>query len=248
MISPARASLHRKLASQAAPRAAAQGAAPMPESGPVASEYQLLLAALGVDLIQLRNIQSIERKIEAKREMIGRYLPWIEGALTAEHAAQDEIVSTMMVWAIDVEDWHLALTIAHHVLAHGIALPERYKRQPAVLIAEEFAEAGLKPEPSVDVERLAVVDRLTADKDMPDQVRAKLQKAIGLGFKRRADAFDPEAESAVAGGKPALIATALDHFRRALELDKGCGVKKLIEGLERELKKLAPQSGTDRPE
>jgi hypothetical protein len=239
MISPARASLHRKLASQAAPRAAAQGAAPMPESGPVASEYQLLLAALGVDLIQLRNIQSIERKIEAKREMIGRYLPWIEGALTADHAAQDEIVSTMMVWAIDVGDWDLALRLAEHVLKHGIALPERYKRQPAVLVAEEFAEAGLKPQPAIDLEWLLLAQQLTADADMPDQVRAKLAKAVALGFIARADAFDPEAESGMAGGKPALIEAALIQLRRALELDQGSGVKKLIERQEAALKKLA---------
>ena len=239
MISPARASLHRKLASQAAPRAAAQGAAPMPESGPVASEYQLLLAALGVDLIQLRNIQSIERKIEAKREMITRYLPWIDGAISAENAAQDEIVSTMMVWSIDVGDWDLALRLAEHVLKHGIALPERYKRQPAVLVAEEFAEAGLKPEPAIDLEWLLLAQQLTGDADMPDQVRAKLAKAVGLAFLARAAAYDPEAESAVAGGKPALMEAALTQFRRALELNQGCGVKKLIERQEAALKKLA---------
>lgn len=240
MISPARASLHRKLAAQAAPRTATSGAAPMPEDGPVASEYQLLLTALGVDLQQLRDIQSLERKIETKREMIGRYLPWIEGALSAENAAQDEIVSTMMIWAIDVGDWALALRLAEHVLKHGIALPERYRRQPAVLVAEEFAEAGLKQEPSIEAGALIAVEVLTAAADMPDQVRAKLQKAIGLAFKAQAAAFDPEAENAVAGGKSALIDAALAHFRRALELDTGSGVKKLIEGLERELKKLAP--------
>ncbi|MBK6801637.1 phage terminase small subunit [Novosphingobium sp.] len=240
MISPARASLHRKLASQAAPRGNARGAAPMPQEGPVASEYQLLLAALGVDLIQLRNIQSIERKIEAKREMIDRYLPWIDGALSAENGAQDEIVSTMMVWSIDVGDWDLALRLAEHVLKHGIALPERYKRQPAVLVAEEFAEAGLKPEPAIDLPWLMRAQLLTAGFDMPDQVRAKLAKAIGLAFLARAATFDPEAESAMAGGKPALIEAALTQFRRALELDQGCGVKKLIERQEAALKKLAP--------
>jgi hypothetical protein len=34
---------------------------------------------------------------------------------------------------------------------------------------------------------------------MPDQVRAKLHKAIGLAFQAEAEAFDPEAESQLAG-------------------------------------------------
>jgi hypothetical protein len=47
------------------PRDPAQPA-PMPTTGPVASEYALLLAALGQDLATLRTIQSVERKIVAK--------------------------------------------------------------------------------------------------------------------------------------------------------------------------------------
>jgi len=73
--------------------------------------------------------------------MIDTYRPWIEGALAAEKPAQDEIVGTMLVWAIDIGEWPLALDIARHVLAHGLALPERYRRTPGTLIAEEVAEA-----------------------------------------------------------------------------------------------------------
>src|SRR5690606_788639 len=141
-------------------------------------------------------------------------------------------------WAIDVADWPFALAIAAHVLRHHLAMPENFKRSPAVVIAEEVAESGLKADPGLDLATLQEVADLTADEDMPDQVRAKLEKAIALAFKARADAFDPEAESAMAGGKPALLAAALEHFRRALALDAKCGVKKLIERLESEQKKL----------
>lgn len=206
-------------------------APPMPESGPEASEYRTLLAGLGEDLRQLHNIQSVERKIEAKRQMIDRYRDWIEGALAAENAAQDEIVTTMLVWSIDVGDWPLAVRLATHVLQHGLALPERYKRSPATLVAEEVAEAGLSKAPTVDVATLQQVDDLTAGFDMHDQVRAKLKKAIGLAFACRAEAFDPEAESALAGGKAALIAVALENLERALQLNPACGVKKAIEQL-----------------
>lgn len=240
-FSPALAHRQRVLASLASGTAeAASGAPAMPVDGPVATEYQLLLAALGIDLNELRNIESVERKIEAKRSMIDRYRPWVEGALSAETAAQDEIVTTMLIWAIDVADWAYALRLAAHVLQHGLALPERYVRKPATLIAEEFAEAGLKSPPQVDLETLQAVAALVADADMHDQVRAKLEKALGLAFHARAEAFDPEAESAVAGGKRALIEAALTHLQAALALNKAVGVKKLIEALTRDLGKLAP--------
>ncbi len=239
--SPALAHRQRVLASLAAGTAAAATGAPaMPTEGPAASEYQLLLAALGIDLNELRNIESVERKIEAKRSMIERYRPWVEGALSSDQAAQDEIVTTMLIWAMDVADWPYALAIAAHVLQHGLALPERYVRKPATLIAEEFADAGLKAPPQIDLDTLQKVAALVAGADMHDQVRAKLEKALGLAFVARAEAFDPTAESAVAGGKSALIEAALTHFNTALGLNKAVGVKKLIETLTRDLGKLAP--------
>lgn len=246
--SPALAHRQRVLASLAAGTASTTSGAPaMPTEGAAASEYQLLLAALGVDLNELRNIESVERKIEAKRGMIDRYRPWVDGALSAETAAQDEIVTTMLIWAIDVGDWFYATKLAAHVLNHGLALPERYVRKPATLIAEEFAEAGLKNPPQIDLETLKFVAHLVADADMHDQVRAKLEKAMGLAFAARAEAFDPSAESAVAGGKAALIEAALGHFTVALGLNSACGVKKLIETLTRELKKLAPAEPNNEP-
>ncbi|WP_408588370.1 phage terminase small subunit [Novosphingobium sp.] len=246
---------HREtiLAAQAAGATlpSATGPAPMPSEGPVATEYQTLLAALGVHLNELRNIQSVERKIEAKRSMIGTYRAWVDGALAgalaAGQAPQDEIVANMLVWAIDLADWPLALDIARHVLAHGLSLPERYKRQPAVAIAEQVAEAGLGQDVTVDLKTLLRVETLTATHDMPDQVRAKLHKALALAFTAAADAFDPTAESAVAGGKRALLDNALTHFRRALGLDAGCGVKKLIEQTTRDLAKAAQAASGEPP-
>jgi hypothetical protein len=220
------------------------GAPPMPEDGPVATEYQLLLMAMGEDLRQLHNMMERSRKIEAKRVMIARYLPWVEGALAAEVPAQDEIVVTMMIWAIDIGNWPLSLRLAKHVIENALALPERYNRTAGTLIAEEVAEAGLLVPPEVDLDTILAIDALTADLDMHDQARAKLFKAKGLALKARADAFDPTAESAMAGGKAALVEAALDAFHAALGKDSKSGVKKLIEAMEREAKKLGALSDT----
>lgn len=236
MKCPFRAHVERVSAANAGTgaRMNGQGLAPA-EHGAGASEYRLLLAALGEDLRQLSKTQSLERKIELKRGLIERYRDWVDGALASEHPAQDEILGTMLVWSIDIGDWPQALAIGRHVIRHGLALPERYRRTAGTLIAEEVAEAGLLPSPTIDLATLQQVDALTADADMPDQVRAKLKKATGLAFKAAADAFDPSAESGVAGGKPALVRAAITQLERALALNSASGVKKLIGQLEREL-------------
>lgn len=264
MISPAKASFQRKLAAQASPIPGPEPrrdaiwrdgfpepapARPMPESGPVASEYQQLLAALQLDMNRLRQIQSTERKIEAKRTMIGQYLPWVEGALAADPPAQDEIAGNMLIWALDIADWDLAYRLAAHVLKHGLALPERYRRTPATLIAEEVAEAGLAPRAAnapapISREWLQRFAALVEGHDIFDQVRAKLAKAIGLALHAEAEAFDPAAPSALAGGRAGLLAQARASFAQALALDRGAGVKKLIEAIDRELKK-APQPASE---
>lgn len=236
----------RVLASQAAKGAHARpGALPSANNGVAASEYQMKLMALGHDLRTLSNTQSIERKIALKREMIGAYIPWLQGALAAEKPAQDEIVGTMLVWAIDIAEWPLALDLAEHVLTHGLALPERYRRTPATLIAEQVAEAGIGADPNVDLATLQIVESLTEGHDMPDEVRAKVKKAVGLAFKANAEAFDPTAESAVAGGKRAMIGAAIDSLTRALALDAKCGVKKIISSLEAEAKRLAAEAAKE---
>lgn len=244
---------HREsiLAAQAAGAAlaTATGPAPMPTEGPVATEYQTLLAGLGVHLAQLREIQGTERKIEAKRQMVTSYRAWVDGALAgaveAGQAPQDEIVANMLIWAIDLADWPWAFAIAEHILRFGLKLPERFTRHPAVAVAEQVAEAGLAKEPAIDLETLLRFERLTGPHDMFDQVRAKLHKAIALAFARAAEAFDPTAESAVAGGKRALLSNALEHFNRALGLDASCGVKKLIEQTTRDLAKAAEAAGSE---
>jgi hypothetical protein len=126
------------------------------------------------------------------------------------------------------------------------------------MIAEEIAEAALKrldqgEEPKegfVDLELLLTIDDLTADHDMHDEVRAKLAKAIGRELARQADAFDDAAAGAdnlgiPAGGKRAAIEGALKRLRRALELNAKAGVKKDIDRLEREAKKLQPEPDDD---
>lgn len=221
----------------------------MPETGEVASEYRALYAVLQDNLRSLSDIQSIEGRNPIKREMAETFRAWVDGALAAGRydgtAAQDEIVAQMMIWAIDYRDFERALDIGEHVLRFGIKLPERYLRTPACLLAEDIAIAVLAEPQLATLEQLVRLDSLTGGYDMCDQARAKLLKAMGRAFAKAAEEFDPEADSAPAGGKPALLHAALDAYKRALQLNKTIGVKKDIERLERLVAPPAGETGQD---
>jgi hypothetical protein len=251
MSSLARRHRERALAAKAglaADAPVAGQAVAMPTIGEVASEYRALFAVLQDNLRTLSDIQSIEGRNPVKLEMAETFRPWVDGALAAGaegSAAQDEIVAQMMIWAIDYRDFDRALDIGEHVLRYGIALPERYVRTPACLLAEEIATAVLADPKLATLKQIVRLGQITGDFDMPDQARAKLLKAVGRAYAQAADDFDPEADTAAAGGKPALINAALEALRRALQLNKSIGVKKDIERLERLLPAPPAASGSE---
>jgi len=214
MKSPAQCHYERVSAELAAASAAPGG------SLAGASAYELMLAKLATDRRRLKAIQSIERKIDVKRaELLPEYVEYVAGALRGGRGAQDDVLTTVMIWRIDAGDFAGALDIARYALAHRMTLPDQYDRPLATAIAEEFAQAALaafKLGETFDASQLAEVMTLTESADMHDQVRAKLHKALGKALQ--------ESDSM----------SALDHLRRALQLDERAGVKQDIARLEAE--------------
>jgi hypothetical protein len=207
-----------------------------------ASPYDLMRLQLATDQRSLKALKSVEKKIELKRQLLPNYAAWCEGVLAGAaaggEAAQDEVVTTIMVWRIDAGDFAGALQLAEHVLKHKLMLPERYNRDVSTLLVDEFARAALAAFAAAKdfpAEILDDVEILTAAADIHDQARAKLFKARGLELVKRAE--DPADYERFAGGRPAALAEALTRLQRAIALDPQVGVKKDIERLERELKK-----------
>ncbi|WP_375592103.1 phage terminase small subunit [Chitiniphilus eburneus] len=219
MTSPARAHFLRRSAQQQVPDSAeAQHHARL-------SAYEQQLAQLHDHRRRLKDAKALARKIELKRQFLPEYAAWIQGVLAGDHGAQDEVFITCLVWTMDVGDWTAALHMAEYALRHGLVLPDHYKRDLATLVAEEVADAALKPGGlGVPLDSLIEAELLTKDHDLHDQVRAKLRKAIGFAFRERGEA-----------------ASALEYLKQALSLFEQVGVKKDIERLERELK--SPPAG-----
>ncbi|PKH63458.1 MULTISPECIES: phage terminase small subunit [unclassified Halomonas] len=217
MTSPARRHYERVSAAQAAADAGTQ-----PMQG---EAFELMQAALFEDYRRLKATQSIERKIEIKREILPNYSEYVAGVLEAGQGAQDDVLMRVMLWRIDAGDLGGAIAIARYALKHGLTPPDQFERGTAAIIAEEVAEQALK---QLDLEEadfltllahLIEVEQLTQGADMHDQIRAKLFKA--LGYALRAAGQLPEAHTSLA---------------RALELNDRIGVKKDLERLERELR------------
>lgn len=233
----------RILAAQLAAQVVAdpEGARP----GVAATAYDLQRARLGVDLRRLKEIQSIERKIDLKRELLPDYADWVAGVLEADTGAQDDILVQMMIWTIDIGDFASALPMCRYVVANKLDLPDRFDRTAPTLICEEIAEAALKSigrGETFDLEILLETAALVSDSDIYDQVRAKLEKATGLLLLGKAETIG-QGDDGPAGAKRGWFEQARDRLRRALSLDTNIGVKKKLEQLDRDIAKLAaPES------
>jgi Phage small terminase subunit len=226
-LSPARAHRSRMLAALAA--------AGSPAGGPVlGGEYELMLAQLIEHKRRLKDIQSIERKIEAKREFLPLYRTWVGETLAQGNGAHDLVLMTVLVWYIDVGDFCQALEVARYAVAYGLPMPDQYDRNLATVLLDEIAGAALagKLAPDTGIEVLHQVTELTTDSDTPDQARAKLHKALAYAHMGRLGTSEVDV------GQLAVPAAreALKHCRRAFELFEQVGVKKDIERLERRLK------------
>ena len=213
MVSPARAHFQRVTASLTA------ASAPHGGSLAGASRYELMLAKLATDRARLHIVKSNERKAAVKRELLPEYEDYVTGSLEGGRGAQDDVLTTIMLWRIDAGDYTGALPIAEYALTHRLTLPDEFSRSTATVVAEEFAEQAiiaLRAGQPFDVEQLKHVADLTEPHDMPDQVRAKLYKAIGLTVQDKPD-------------------VALLYLNRALKLHDRSGVKQDIDRLQKQL-------------
>ncbi|WP_431274220.1 phage terminase small subunit [Variovorax ureilyticus] len=221
--------------------------------------YGLMRIKLSQDKARLSATQSHERRAEMKAKLLPEYLDWIETAVKGT-GAQDQVLTTVMVWCFDAGAYGLGLRIASYVIRHKMPMADEYKRSAAAIVIDELANAYLKGQwKPLDVQAgeddtrqlapaivepgkqrdhtaatLAEAYALTAEQDAPDQARAKLLKAIAYAAMGKVQtAEDPDLTTI----EPGELRSALQVLQRALTLDSNCGVKKDIERLERVLAK-----------
>lgn len=187
------------------------------------SEYEKLCRLLARHKKNLKDLQSNERKAAYKKEILPHYLPWIEGALSTGTGKQDNVLMMWLVWAIDCNEYQLALQIADYAVLHDLRLPDPFNRTLGTLLAEEFADkakAAMAMNQPFNIAYLEQIQILTANLDMPDESRARLLRELGLLLTET----KPE--------------QALAYLEKALSLNQNIGVKG-------DIKKLRKQLGND---
>lgn len=194
------------------------------------NQYELMLMQLAEHRRTLKRVQSLDRKLETKTKFLPEYEAYIAGVLEGNTGVQDEVFVTVLLWYIDTGNIDQALPLAQYALQHDLALPDRFERTLACTLAEETAETAARlyeSDKAVASKALGQLVALTADHDMYDQARAKLFRQLGQAL---------EAED-----KPEK---AIEAYKQALTLNPKVGVKKFIEKLERDLKKVASDTQT----
>lgn len=201
-----------------------------------ATAYEQQLAQLAQHRLRLKQVQSTQGKAALKVQLLPEYVPYVQGVLAAGNGAQDEVLTTVMLWRVDAADYPGALEVAEYVIKHNLKMPDRFERTTGTLIAEEIAEAALKAHKAGDSFPLAILERtaqVTFEQDMPDQARAKLHLALGKGYAALVNSETPAELDSV------HLQAAQVHLSRAIDLHSNCGGKKELERVERLLKKHA---------
>lgn len=90
--------------------------------------HEQILHRMRMDMSALKKIQGEQAKAALKRQLLPNYEGWIEGTLEGDSGRQDEVITRLMIWAIDIRDYPLAVRIGRYVIAHNLAMPDRFNR------------------------------------------------------------------------------------------------------------------------
>ncbi|SJE73300.1 phage terminase small subunit [Shigella sonnei] len=192
--------------------------------------HEEVLYRLRLAQARLKGVQARSAKADIKKALLPDFSGWIEGTLEADGGQQDEVIATLMVWAIDCGDLPLALRIGAYAVRHNLIMPDNFGRTAATVLTEEICnpvltQAGTDADAdlSVFIEPLDTLWEIVANQDMPDEVRAKLCKACAFARRGLSDADS--------------MASSLKLLREAMHLNQNAGVKREIATLSRALKK-----------
>ena len=215
MLSPARRHLLKAKAAMEAAKADEYGGV-----RPDASVYQLQLTELKNDIHVLRSIQAQDKRAEAKKVLIPKYMPYISGVIqSGAKVEQDEVITTIMLWCFDCGLFDQGLSLSEYALQNDLKMPDSFSRSTATVIVEEIGNAArLKHKAGEDfnLETLEKAFELTAEHDMPNEVSAKLYVALGRSSLKKE-----------------FYKAAVSYFKTALKLHENCGCKQELQKAEK---------------
>jgi Phage small terminase subunit len=214
---------------------------------PAENAARMMMVKLTADRARLKSIQSDALKAKAKMELLPEYDAWLDGLIEAKDSlplgVSNDVLTTAMVWHIDAGNIARAIALGEAVIERAVPMPAWWKSTSPSVLAERVAEAAfaaIREGQDFETDHLSAVQLLTEDEDMPDEVRAKLYKAEAQLIEIAVDKLyvNGDAPDGVAGAAIGLIEMGLRSAATAQRFHAACGVKKLIDKLNRLKAKL----------
>lgn len=177
----------------------------------------------------LKDMKSIQERIAKKAEWLPEYQGYIDGCLAVSPAPQNTVLVHLMIWAIDANEFELAVRIAEYAVLNDMVMPEGYSRTTAEFVTEQCAEVFID-DTNFAIAHASLIERiinLGEGEQMVDEVRAKIYRALG-------DALNQ-----------AQPMEAVSAYKNALRYNPKAGCKKDLEQLEKRLRLPATESSPD---
>jgi len=177
----------------------------------------------------LKDMKSIQERIAKKAEWLPEYQGYIDGCLAVSPAPQNTVLVHLMIWAIDANEFELAVRIAEYAVLNDMVMPEGYSRTTAEFVTEQCAEVFID-DTNFAIAHASLIERiinLGEGEQMVDEVRAKIYRAFG-------DALNQ-----------AQPMEAVSAYKNALRYNPRAGCKKDLEQLEKRLRLSATESSPD---
>ncbi|WP_157673734.1 phage terminase small subunit [Endozoicomonas ascidiicola] len=180
----------------------------------------LMHAAMEEDLKGLKDIRSVAHKIQLKREqLVPKYRSFVEATMNGSKTSP--ILSQFLVWLFDIGEISEATKLGEYCLKHNIPLPERFRRNLSIYIADEVLawservwEEGHSPNPYFSNEFKRTVDDRN---ERPDELTAKYFRLAGLIAQSEGRFEDAVTCLEAAKERGAKVKTALNKCKSALK-------------------------------
>ena len=199
--------------------------------------HEEVLYRLRLVQARLKGVQARSAKAAIKKELLPDFSGWIEGTLEADGGQQDEVIATLMVWAIDCGNLPLALRIGAYVVRHNLIMPDNFGRTAATVLTEEICNPVLtQAGTDADADLSAFIEPLDTPGDCHRPGHAGRSARQIMQGVRLCPSCLTDADN---------MASSLKLLREAMHLNPNAGVKREIATLSRALKKADSAAGPE---
>lgn len=180
----------------------------------------MLNDSLEEDLLALKDYQSIQRKIEFKKnELIPKYKGYVERLKAS--GQNHSLLGYYLVWLLDAGEMDEAVPYGLYCVKNGVSMPERFQSELKTFFVGEvckWAADLLEGGKSADPYLFDVFEAVTVGNwDIADSVCANLYRCVGFQFEQAGEIEQAVEYLGIALSMGAQVKTRLKELRKKLK-------------------------------